>query len=179
MGPPPDVLVLEYNHLLGARKLKQLEAKQASERERAAWWHAERKRTQLHGAIQTLHAITLKVRARQHRARKAAARAEEARLQREALETAKLERLQLNAHTSTLLGKWEKNDERNTSAMLVKRTLYCRLQSEKEHRIDKPAPATLWSRSEVENCGVSSKKRELSAEGVPLTEAAAASVLRA
>ena len=60
--------------------------------------------------------------------------------------------------------------------MLVKRTLYCRLQSEKEHRIDKPAPATLWSRSEVENFGVSSKKRELSAEGVPLTEAAAASV---
>ncbi|KAH8072737.1 hypothetical protein JL721_3382 [Aureococcus anophagefferens] len=58
--------------------------------------------------------------------------------------------------------------------MLVKRTLYCKLQSEKEHRSDRKAPTTLWRRDEVANGGVSCKKREISDDGVPLTEAAAA-----
>ena len=164
----------EYHHLLGNRKLKQLEAKQKSEDARARWWHAERRRSVLHGAIQCLHGIAGKVRAREHRAARAAERAERERLRLEAIEEAKRARADLERETSGLLGKWEANDVRNTDAMLVKRTLYCKLQSEKEHRSDRKAPTTLWRRDEVANGGVSCKKREISDDGVPLTEAAAA-----
>ena len=166
----------EYQHLLGARKLKQLQLKQEQENARAAWWRAERKRSVLYEAVQTLHGVRGKVRARAHRAKKAAEAAAEATKRRDAVEAARRARAELNAETTLRLEKWVDNDARNTGEMLVKRTLYCRLQSEKEHRLDKPALATRWDRREVENGGISSKKRELSDDGIPLTEAAAAAV---
>ena len=151
-----------------------MELRQQHERARAHWWTHERRRSMLHEAIQVLNVVQGKVATRRRLDERAAEKRRKQRLARDAADAATVAKKAVVAETRRLGGIWQKQDGDSTRRLLEKRSLYNRLQSEKEHRLDAAANKERWRRKDVKNGGVSSRKREFSDDGIPLTAAAAA-----
>lgn len=166
----------EYHHLTGKKKFKQLELRMANEKSRAAWWTAEKKRSLLHVAIQALNEVKEKVTTRAELKRRQAERRARQLLEDDALLAKEVARNAVVDYTRRIAEVMRAKDKDHQVKELARRDLYFRLQSEKEHCVNCEPRKERWRRSEVENNGISSRKREFSDDGVPLTAAAAASV---
>jgi len=164
----------EYHHLTGKKKFKQLEARMANEKARAAWWTAEHRRSLLHVAIIALNEVHENVETRAELKRRQAEQRARQLLLDDAAEAKEVARSAVVDYTRRIAETMKSKDREVMERQLARRDLYFRLQSEKEARTNCAPRKERWRRSEVQNNGISSRKREFSDDGVPLTAAAAA-----
>lgn len=167
----------EVFHLTGSDKLKLLKLQSQHDAARAQWWAFEAHRNQL---AATLAAICESRQGEKNRARKAE---QEQRValatlrQSEKLARKREDRAFMLERCMKVDRKWQNNLKQNADRMLVKRTIYGSLQiSAHDDRILHQPTVLLWKRCEVDGGGISSRKRELSENGIPLTADAASSL---
>lgn len=167
----------EVFHLIGSNKLKLLKLQSQHDAARAQWWTYEAHRNQL---ATTLAVIFESRKNEKKRAKKAEQeqRYTLAILRRsEQLTRAREDRTIMLERCIKADRKWQQNLRQDADRMLAKRTIYSLLQiSEHDESLLHQPTLLLWKRCEVEGGGISSRKRELSENGIPLTADAASAV---
>ncbi|KAJ1446616.1 hypothetical protein M885DRAFT_625104 [Pelagophyceae sp. CCMP2097] len=168
---------VELYHLKGAKKLSALQAKRDLDKHRAAWWTLEKHRTDLCFLLRCVADIQRHGRGRRKRAvvQHEVDLSTAAVFAKRSLELGHLG--DLRAETRVRGHKWFGFDERERAEILRKRGLYAQLQNLRD-----PGDVSVadlhqrWQRVQVEDGGVSTRKREFDENGVPLTAEAAAHV---
>ena len=145
----------EYHHLTGKKKFKQLEARMANEKARAAWWTAEHRRSLLHVAIIALNEVRENVETRAELKRRQAEQRARQLLLDDAAEAKEVARSAVVDYTRRIAETMKSKDREVMERQLARRDLYFRLQSEKEHRVNCAPRKERWRRDEVQNNGIS------------------------